>query len=122
MMFPEVTHTFATANSGTLAVDGSVISCLSTGLITDSLTPVHWTFLFGDDNDKITFQPSRLTSGSSATVELGSPIGSLTANAGDRNNKPCNNYSKKLRSGVKRTGRPGLPEVLTHTELSTITL
>jgi Ca2+-binding RTX toxin-like protein len=86
-----VTHTFATADAGSIKVDSRTIQYTGLEPISDNLAAVNRVFSFGNSNDDITLADdgtpgngiSRLSSaGSSETVDFLDPTGSLTINAG----------------------------------------
>jgi Ca2+-binding RTX toxin-like protein len=81
-----VTYTFFDATSGTVDVDGSVITYTGLEPIVDNFETALRTFNFGAGNDVITLdigpETSTLTSPSAETVVFRNPTGTLRLNAG----------------------------------------
>ena len=83
-----VTHTFTSASSGTVAVDGATITYSGLEPILDVLTATNRTFTFGNGNDDITLNDSGTAGRSvistspltSESVTFANPTGTLTIN------------------------------------------
>ena len=83
-----VTHTFASASSGTVVVDGMTLTYSGLEPILDVLTATNRTFTFGNGNDVIMLNDSGVAGRSvistspltSETVAFANPTGTLTIN------------------------------------------
>ncbi|MBM4224034.1 MAG: hypothetical protein FJ167_04420, partial [Gammaproteobacteria bacterium] len=83
-----VAHTFASASSGTVVVDGATLTYSGLEPILDVLTATNRTFTFGNGNDDITLNDSGTAGRSvistspltSETVTFANPTGTLTIN------------------------------------------
>ena len=89
-----VTHSFSSADSGTVDLDGSIISYTGLEPIRDDIDATHRVFRFGDGPDAIWVGDdatpndnySRIASaGSGETVDFRNPTASLTINTGGGN-------------------------------------